>query len=122
MDITLRKFYNCAIKWIKTKGLKKDYKIKLKWNKLWSKKENNIDNNLIKFFNKILHLLYYSYETSDGVSRQETAELKNVGTETEALVVRGSYSFVADDGQTYTVTYIADENGFQPSAPHIPKA
>ncbi|CAO1344531.1 unnamed protein product [Diamesa serratosioi] len=63
----------------------------------------------------------FAYETSDGVSRQETAELKNVGTETEALVVRGSYSFVADDGQTYTVTYIADENGFQPSAPHIPK-
>ncbi|CRL02971.1 CLUMA_CG016569, isoform A [Clunio marinus] len=63
----------------------------------------------------------FAYETSDGQARQENAELKNIGTENEALVVRGSYSFVADDGQTYTVTYIADENGFQPSAPHIPK-
>ena len=46
----------------------------------------------------------YSYETSDGQSRQEQAELKNAGTENEALVVRGSYSWVADDGQTYTVS------------------
>ena len=63
----------------------------------------------------------FSFETSDGHSRQEQAELKDVaGSENKALVIRGQYSFVADDGQTYTVTYIADENGFQPSAPHIP--
>jgi hypothetical protein len=62
-----------------------------------------------------------SFETSDGHQRQEQAELKDVaGSENKALVIRGQYSFVADDGQTYTVTYIADENGFQPSAPHLP--
>lgn len=32
----------------------------------------------------------FAYETSDGTSRQEQAELKNVGTENEALVVRGT--------------------------------
>lgn len=65
---------------------------------------------------------FVSYETSDGVSRDEEAQLKNVGTEQEALSVRGSYSFVAPDGQTYTVNYIADENGFQPEGAHLPKA
>jgi hypothetical protein len=63
-----------------------------------------------------------SFETSDGHSRQEQAELKNIGTENEALVVRGSYSFTAADGVVYTVNYIADENGFQPEGAHLPKA
>jgi hypothetical protein len=48
--------------------------------------------------------------------------VNNLGSENESISVRGSFSFVGDDGQTYTVTYIADENGFQPSAPHIPSA
>ncbi|CAO1321848.1 unnamed protein product [Diamesa hyperborea] len=64
----------------------------------------------------------FGFEQSDGQKREETAELKNVGTENEAISVRGSFSFVGDDGQTYTVTYVADENGFQPSAPHLPVA
>ena len=66
--------------------------------------------------------LIYSFETSDGQTREEQAELKNVGTENEAISVKGSFSFIGDDGQTYTVTYIADENGFQPSAAHLPVA
>lgn len=64
----------------------------------------------------------FSYETSDGVSRQEEAELKNAGSENEAISVRGSYSWTAPDGQVYTVNYIADENGFQPEGAHLPVA
>lgn len=63
-----------------------------------------------------------SYETSDGTSRQEQAELKNAGEENAALEVRGSYTWTAPDGQSYTVTYVADENGYRPEASHIPKA
>ncbi|KAH8303993.1 hypothetical protein KR018_000229, partial [Drosophila ironensis] len=62
----------------------------------------------------------FALETSDGKKHEEQGQLKNVGTEQEAIVVRGSYSFVADDGQTYTVNYIADENGFQPEGAHLP--
>ncbi|KNC33928.1 Larval cuticle protein 8 [Lucilia cuprina] len=64
----------------------------------------------------------YAYETSDGNKAEEQGQLKNVGSEDEAIVVRGSYSFVADDGQTYTVNYVADENGFQPQGAHLPVA
>lgn len=64
----------------------------------------------------------FAYETSDGTSHQEEAELKNAGSENEAMSVRGSYSWTAPDGQVYTVTYIADENGFQPQGDHLPKA
>lgn len=64
----------------------------------------------------------FRFETSDGTARQEQAELKNIGTENEALVVRGTISWIADDGQQYTLNYIADENGFQPSGAHLPRA
>ncbi|XP_044313583.1 larval cuticle protein 65Ag1-like isoform X1 [Drosophila rhopaloa] len=61
----------------------------------------------------------YDLKTSDGTSKQEEGQLKNAGTEQEAIAVKGSFSFVADDGQTYTVNYIADENGFQPQSAHL---
>ncbi|KAH8318522.1 hypothetical protein KR067_008167 [Drosophila pandora] len=64
----------------------------------------------------------YNWETSDGQSAQADGHLNNAGTENESLAVRGSFSFVADDGQTYTVNYIADENGFQPQGAHLPVA
>lgn len=52
----------------------------------------------------------FAFEQSDGQKRDEAGEVKLIGKEM-GIVMRGSYSFVADDGQTYTVTYIADENG-----------
>ncbi|XP_014094702.1 larval cuticle protein 65Ag1 [Bactrocera oleae] len=64
----------------------------------------------------------YAYETSNGISEQAQAKLLNEGSDAEAISVQGSYSFVADDGQTYTVNYIADENGFQPQGAHLPVA
>ncbi|XP_067645711.1 larval cuticle protein 65Ag1-like [Eurosta solidaginis] len=64
----------------------------------------------------------YAYETSNGISENAEGTLNNEGTDNEAISVSGSFSFVADDGQTYTVNYIADENGFQPQGAHLPVA
>ncbi|CAH0558131.1 unnamed protein product [Brassicogethes aeneus] len=64
----------------------------------------------------------YAYETSNGISAQEQGQLNNAGTENESLSVRGSYRYIGIDGQTYEVTYIADENGFQPQGAHLPVA
>lgn len=44
---------------------------------------------------------HFSYEQSDGQKREETAELKNEGTDDEFLTIVGSFSFVAPDGHTY---------------------
>ncbi|BFF99389.1 larval cuticle protein 65Ag1-like [Drosophila madeirensis] len=64
----------------------------------------------------------YGWETSDGQSADAEGQLKNIGSEDEAISVKGSYRFVGDDGVTYEVTYIADENGFQPQGAHLPVA
>ncbi|KAL3283223.1 hypothetical protein HHI36_006371 [Cryptolaemus montrouzieri] len=63
----------------------------------------------------------FAYETSNGISQQEQGQLQNPGTENESISVRGQYSYVGIDGRTYTVIYVADENGFQPQGEHIPK-
>lgn len=62
-----------------------------------------------------------SYETSHGISHQEQGQLKNAGSDNEALEVRGQYTWVAPDGQQFAIQYIADENGFRPQGAHIPK-
>ncbi|GBP16668.1 Larval cuticle protein 65Ag2 [Eumeta japonica] len=58
---------------------------------------------------------HYYVETSDGTARQEQGTLKQISEDAKALEVTGSYRYIAPDGLVYTVTYTADEHGFQPS-------
>ncbi|XP_076622871.1 cuticular protein 28 [Colletes latitarsis] len=58
---------------------------------------------------------HFSYEQSDGQKREETAELKNEGTDDESLDVSGSFTFTSPDGHTYRVDYTADKDGFHPT-------
>lgn len=56
----------------------------------------------------------FAYETSDGTKRDEEGQLKNAGSENEAIAVRGSFTWKDEvSGQVYTVTFVADENGYQ---------
>lgn len=57
---------------------------------------------------------FFRFETSDGTSRQESGDYKN-DTEQQGLVVRGSYKYVAPDGQHISVSYVADKDGYQPT-------
>ncbi|XP_012544115.3 cuticular protein RR-1 motif 49 isoform X1 [Bombyx mori] len=56
----------------------------------------------------------FDFETSDGTSRQEKGTLKQISEDHKAIEVTGSYKYVGTDGLVYTVTFIADEHGFQP--------
>lgn len=73
-----------------------------------------------KFHQMSLIKLSFSFQTSDGKSVSAEGQLKNLGTEGEAIEVRGQYSYIGDDGVTYTITYIANELGYQPQGAHIP--
>lgn len=63
-----------------------------------------------------------SYETENGIQVQEEGVLKNAGTKDEAKSAQGSYSYTGPDGQVYTVSWIADENGYRASGAHLPQA
>ena len=62
----------------------------------------------------------YDVELERGTRFNEQGYLKNPGTQAEAQSAQGSFSYVGPDGQTYSVSYIADENGFQPQGAHLP--
>ncbi|XP_063363924.1 larval cuticle protein LCP-17-like [Cydia amplana] len=62
----------------------------------------------------------FAFETSNGISAQESGVLKNVGKDELALEVQGSNQYTAPDGQPIQLTFIANENGYQPQGAHLP--
>ncbi|XP_075970559.1 larval cuticle protein 1-like [Anticarsia gemmatalis] len=68
----------------------------------------------------------YNFETAKGISRQENGELKEVLDEDNkpqnVVVVRGSYTYINNEGQPETINYYADETGFHAEGASIPKA
>ncbi|XP_018332692.1 pupal cuticle protein 20-like [Agrilus planipennis] len=62
----------------------------------------------------------YSYQSPTGINAQESGRYEANLPEGGAVVAQGSFSFTAPDGQTYSVQYTADENGFHPTGAHLP--
>ena len=63
----------------------------------------------------------YAFETENGIKQEAAGEMKNIGDST-VMVMRGSYEYIGSDQLTYVVDWVADENGFRASAPHLPKS
>ena len=62
----------------------------------------------------------YSFETENDIKQEAEGTLRNVGG-TDVVVMRGSYSYVGVDGNTWEVEWYADETGYHPSAPFLPQ-
>ncbi|XP_018579173.1 pupal cuticle protein 20-like [Anoplophora glabripennis] len=58
----------------------------------------------------------YDYETANHIAAQESGHLTPAGSSE----VHGAFSYLAPNGQTVSVSYVADENGFRPEGSHLP--
>lgn len=76
----------------------------------------------------------YSFETANGIRQETTGFTKTIlvpllrsdgtatGEEEPRVIIAqtGTYSYTAPDGTLITLSFIADENGFQPMGEHLP--
>ncbi|XP_072946637.1 larval cuticle protein LCP-17-like [Epargyreus clarus] len=62
----------------------------------------------------------YSYETENGISAREQGVLKVVDKDNAAEAVQGEARWSSPEGEVVQLSYIADENGYQPQGSHIP--
>merc|ERR1712137_1246916 len=63
----------------------------------------------------------FSYETENGISVSESGAQKQIGDKPEeaGTVSQGKFSY-PEGAVTYTITWVADENGFQATGDHLP--
>lgn len=58
--------------------------------------------------------LHFRYETDNGISHSEQGTLRQTGNEEGGIAATGRYRYKGQNGETISVRYIADENGFRP--------
>ncbi|KAL1394778.1 hypothetical protein pipiens_002992 [Culex pipiens pipiens] len=63
---------------------------------------------------------FYRFLNENNIEVAESGRIENRGSDNEVLRAKGFYEYIGDDGVRYRVDYIADENGFQPTADHLP--
>merc|ERR1711890_207452 len=62
----------------------------------------------------------YSFETENGISQSVEGRMKMVD-ETPVYAMKGEYEYPGADGRMWKVEWYADETGYHPSAPFLPK-
>ncbi|CAH2083279.1 unnamed protein product [Euphydryas editha] len=63
----------------------------------------------------------WAIETDNGIVANEQGSLKAVpGADVPAETVQGQASWKSPEGEAVQLTYVADENGYQPQGSHIP--
>lgn len=61
----------------------------------------------------------WSYQSGDGSSQQQAGQLKQLGHDA-GEVIQGSAGWTDPEGGQHQLTYIADENGYQPQSADLP--
>ncbi|XP_047991040.1 larval cuticle protein LCP-17-like [Leguminivora glycinivorella] len=83
-------------------------------------KGSDVDAQILKFDSDVQPESYhYGYETSNGISAQEAGQLKVVSKDEASIAVQGQYQYQSPEGPIQ-LTYVADENGYQPQGAHLP--
>lgn len=61
----------------------------------------------------------YGYETDNAISVSEHGQPKALSQSEQSEQVQGSYSYISPEGIPIKLSYVADENGFQPSVSEL---
>ncbi|KAL4707783.1 hypothetical protein ACJJTC_001729 [Scirpophaga incertulas] len=64
----------------------------------------------------------YEYETGNHIVAQAQGVVKNSNSDNPALEVQGAYSYTSPDGTPVQLSYVANEDGYQPQGSHLPVA
>ena len=62
---------------------------------------------------------FNSYSGSDGTTRDESYAQKGSGYEA-GNTQQGQHYYISPEGEKITLTFVADENGYQPKGDHLP--
>ncbi|KAL0883337.1 hypothetical protein ABMA27_016744 [Loxostege sticticalis] len=64
----------------------------------------------------------YIYETGNGIYSQALGVVKDPNSENPILEVSGAVKYTSPEGTPIELSYVANENGYQPQGSHLPVA